>query len=78
MLPGKVGLLHVSEIANEYVENVRDFLKVGDAVKVKVLSVERDGKISLSKKALLPGADTQGSDKRSNGRDNNHFRRNRR
>lgn len=78
VLPGKVGLLHVSEIANEYVENVRDFLKVGDPVKVKVLSVERDGKISLSKKALLPGADTQGSDKRSNGRDNNHFRRNRR
>lgn len=82
VLPGKVGLLHVSEIANEYVENVRDFLNVGDKVKVKVLSVERDGKISLSKKALLPGGESQGNGKRGNGRDdgrdNSHFRRNRR
>lgn len=53
VLPGKVGLLHVSEIANEYVAKVTDFLNVGDKVKVKILSVERDGKISLSRKALL-------------------------
>jgi polyribonucleotide nucleotidyltransferase len=51
ILPGKTGLLHVSEIAHDYVENVRDYLKVGDKVRVKVLDVDR-GKISLSKKAL--------------------------
>ncbi len=51
ILPGKSGLLHVSEISKDYVENVRDYLKVGDKIKVKVLDVDR-GKISLSKKAL--------------------------
>jgi len=51
ILPGKTGLLHVSEISHDYVENVRDYLKVGDTVRVKVLDVDR-GKISLSKKAL--------------------------
>jgi len=52
ILPGKVGLLHISEIANGYVKEVRDHLKVGDKVKVKVLRAERDGKISLSKRAV--------------------------
>ena len=56
ILPGKEGLLHVSEIANEYVKNVNDYLKVGDSVKVKVLEV-REGKISLSKKALESGGE---------------------
>ena len=51
LLPGKDGLLHVSEISNEYVENVKDHLKVGDAVKVKVIGI-KNGKISLSKKIL--------------------------
>jgi len=51
ILPNKDGLLHISEISNEYVNDVSDFLKVGDKVKVKVLAVE-NGKISLSKKAL--------------------------
>ena len=53
ILPGKIGLLHVSEISNEYVSNVRDVIKVGDVVRVKVLRVEDNGKIALSKKALL-------------------------
>ncbi len=51
ILPGKNGLLHVSEISHDYVDNVRDYLKAGDTVRVKVLDVDR-GKISLSKKAL--------------------------
>jgi polyribonucleotide nucleotidyltransferase len=55
ILPGKVGLLHVSEIANAYVETVEEWFKVGDKVKVKVLEAGRDGKISLSKRALEPG-----------------------
>ncbi len=50
---GKKGLVHISEIAAEYVKEIGDHLKVGQPVKVKVLSIAQDGKISLSiKKAL--------------------------
>jgi polyribonucleotide nucleotidyltransferase len=55
ILPGKVGLLHVSEVSNEYVNDVNEVLKAGDPVKVKVLEVSRDGKMSLSKRALEEG-----------------------
>lgn len=51
ILPGKEGLLHVSEISNERVANVEDVLKVGDVFDVKVISTE-NGKISLSKKKI--------------------------
>ncbi|MBQ7595516.1 MAG: S1 RNA-binding domain-containing protein [Clostridia bacterium] len=50
---GKKGLVHISEIATEYVKEIGDHLKVGQPVKVKVLSIADDGKISLSiKKAV--------------------------
>ena len=52
VLPGKVGLLHVSEITNAYVKNVSDWFKEGDEVTVKVVKVENEGKFSLSRKAL--------------------------
>jgi polyribonucleotide nucleotidyltransferase len=54
ILPNTEALLHVSEIAYERTENVADVIKEGDEIEVKVLSVERDGKIRLSRKALLP------------------------
>jgi polyribonucleotide nucleotidyltransferase len=54
ILPNTEALLHVSEIAYERTENVSDVLHEGDEVEVKVLSVERDGKIRLSRRALLP------------------------
>ena len=55
LLPGgKSGLVHISEIANAYVNDVNDYLKVGDAVKVKILSVNEAGKINLSIKKALP------------------------
>lgn len=51
---GKTGLVHISEIALEYVKDIKNHLKEGDAVKAKVLSVDDSGKISLSiKQALL-------------------------
>jgi len=53
ILPGKDGLLHISEIAHRRLERVEEELKVGDMVKVKVLEVNGDGKIRLSRKALL-------------------------
>lgn len=51
--PGKVGMVHISELAKERVARVEDILKEGDKVEVKVLAVEKDGKIGLSRKALL-------------------------
>ncbi len=51
--PGKDGLVHVSQISNERVEKVSDKLKEGDVVKVKVLEVDKQGRIRLSMKAVL-------------------------
>ncbi len=45
---GKSGMVHISEISNTYVENVSDFLSEGQTVKVKVIAVNENGKISLS------------------------------
>ena len=58
-LPGKDGMVHISELAPFRVANVEDIVKVGDEVTVKVIRVE-DGKIALSRKALFekPGAET--------------------
>ena len=50
---GKKGMVHISEVASEFVKDIKDHLTVGQVVKVKVLSVSEDGKISLSiKKAI--------------------------
>ena len=53
ILPGKDGLVHISQIANERVENVTDYLSEGQEVKVKVLDVDQRGRIKLSIKELL-------------------------
>jgi len=47
---GKSGLVHISEVSDEYVEDVSKHLKIGQEVKVKVLSIDPQGKISLSMK----------------------------
>jgi polyribonucleotide nucleotidyltransferase len=53
ILPNNEALLHVSEIAHERVENPADVLKEGDEIEVKVISVERDGKVRLTRRELL-------------------------
>jgi len=53
LLPGKDGLLHISQIAHQRVEKVTDFLKEGQIVKVKVLETDEKGRVKLSMKALL-------------------------
>ncbi len=53
IVPGKDGLLHVSEINHSHVKNVSDVLSVGDEIDVKLLKVEHGGKLRLSRKALL-------------------------
>jgi polyribonucleotide nucleotidyltransferase len=61
ILPGKDGLLHISEISTRRIERVEDELSVGDVVKVKVIDVSGDGKVRLSKKALTMDSDQQDS-----------------
>lgn len=52
---GKSGLVHISEVARSYVSDIKEFVKINDVVKAKVLNIGDDGKISLSiKKALEP------------------------
>ena len=54
ILPGREGLLHISELDHGYVDNVADYLQVGDKVKVELIEVRGDGKIRLSRKSFLP------------------------
>ncbi len=54
VLPNTTGLLHISEIAHERVRSVTDVVNEGDQVNVKVLDVDRSGRIKLSRKAILP------------------------
>ncbi len=54
IVPGRDGLLHISEIDHHRIARTEDVLNVGDMVMVKVIGVDRDGKIRLSRKALLP------------------------
>ncbi len=52
--PGTVGMVHISEIANSYVEKVSDFLTMGQEVKVKLISIGEGNKLSLSIKKVDP------------------------
>ncbi len=49
---GEKGLIHISNIASEYVKNVDDYLKVGQPIKAKVLGITKDGKVDLTLKGL--------------------------
>ncbi|MBN1589920.1 MAG: S1 RNA-binding domain-containing protein, partial [Pirellulales bacterium] len=53
ILPGKDGLCHISELSNEYVSSVGDVCKVGDRMKVKVIAVDEQDRVKLSRKILL-------------------------
>ena len=50
----KTGLVHISEVATSYIKDINEHIKSGDVVKVKVIKIEDDGKISLSIKKALP------------------------
>ena len=56
---GRVGMVHISEVSNEYVQDIAAVLHDGDTVKVQVINVAPDGKIALSIKRLLPPAPRQ-------------------
>ena len=67
ILPGKEGLVHISELANYHVPEVEDVVKMGDEVMVKVIGIDNSGRINLSRKAVferfsnLPGAKVRNS-----------------
>jgi polyribonucleotide nucleotidyltransferase len=73
IMPGVEGLVHISQLARERVAKVTDVLKVGDEIQVKVLEIDGNGKIRLSRRALLVEEGSGGSggherDKRRNAR----------
>jgi polyribonucleotide nucleotidyltransferase len=57
LLPGRDGLLHISQIARERIERVEDVLSMGDEVEVRVIEIDPQGKVRLSRKDLLPGGE---------------------
>ena len=59
------GLVHISEIASEYVADVNDFLQVGQAVKVKILAITPEGKINLSIKRAQPEPERSAPERRA-------------
>lgn len=62
---GKSGMVHISEVAKNYVSNIKEHVKENDVVKMKILSIGDDGKISLSiKRALPPEKKNDGTQRR--------------
>jgi polyribonucleotide nucleotidyltransferase len=53
VLPGKEGLVHVSQLSSERVANVSDVVSVGDKITVKVTEIDAQGRVNLSRKAVL-------------------------
>jgi polyribonucleotide nucleotidyltransferase len=60
VLPGKEGLVHISQLAPQRVERVEDVVKIGDEIMVKVVEIDSQGRINLSRKAVLTGEDPTG------------------
>ena len=67
---GKTGLVHISEVADNYVKDINEHLKVGDVVEVKVMNVEADGKIGIINSKAKPQAERPERPQRPR-RDNN-------
>jgi polyribonucleotide nucleotidyltransferase len=71
LMPGRDGLIHISQLARERVERVEDVVNLGDEVMVKVIDIDAQGKVRLTRKGLLPGAeedeDTEGYSRREGG-----------
>ncbi|WML55500.1 S1 domain-containing RNA-binding protein [Neobacillus sp. PS3-12] len=69
---GSTGLVHISEVADNYVKDINDHLKVGDQVEVKVINVEKDGKIGLSIKKAKDRPEGQGQGQGQGQRPHSH------
>src|SRR5690606_21161291 len=60
ILPGQEGLVHVSELSNEFIRAVTDVVQIGDEIEVKVIDIDDFGTVRLSRKALLPRTESEG------------------
>lgn len=71
----KVGLVHISEVANEYVSDVNQYLKVKDKVKVKIITIDDKGKIALSIKQAQPAQEEKKQERfhKDHNEGNHHF-----
>jgi polyribonucleotide nucleotidyltransferase len=81
ILPGQDGLCHVSELSTEYVKKVTDVVNLGDEVTVKVINVDAQGRIKLSRKAVMAGTEEggeQGGEQGSSGAPSEKRKRRRR
>ncbi len=75
VMPGKEGLVHISQLAPGRVEKVEDVVKVGDEIMVKVVEIDSQGRMNLSRKAVLPGGgDEEYAAPRAAPRGNGEFR----
>ncbi|MBP3653845.1 MAG: S1 RNA-binding domain-containing protein [Oscillospiraceae bacterium] len=74
MPDGKNGLVHISEIANTYVNDINEFVKEGQVVKVRVIGIGDGGKVNLSMKQAEAQAQPRPARPRYNNRDNNNSR----
>jgi polyribonucleotide nucleotidyltransferase len=71
ILPGTDGMVHISQLSDQYIENVEDAVKVGDEIMVMVTNIDREGKIRLSRQAVLEGwtpEEARANDRPSRGR----------
>lgn len=66
-----IGLVHISEVSRDYVENINTILKTGDDVKVKILSINENGKIALSIKKALPLSEKNYNNEQKKSKSNN-------
>ena len=62
ILPGKEGLVHISQLDVNRVEKVEDVVKLGDKIDVKLMNIDSEGRLNLSRKALLPGGENAGEE----------------
>jgi len=63
LAPGKDGLVHISKLSNEHVKKVEDVVNIGDEILVRVVEIDKQGRINLTRKGLLPG-DKKGTAKK--------------
>lgn len=67
LAPGKSGMVHISEVANTYVDDIKNHLKEGDLVKVKLIAIDQNGRINLSIKKAMPAPEKpQGAPRQRN------------
>jgi polyribonucleotide nucleotidyltransferase len=76
ILPGKEGLVHVSELSDHYVKNIEDEVKEGEEITVKVIEIDNMGRVNLSHKAIIQGSSYVHNSSNDKDRSSTGFRRN--